>query len=396
MIIYNASSQSITCGVTILSQNLSFTVTFVYAFNQVEERISLWENLVDMQGTTPVSVHPWSVVGDFNQMLRTSHHSNHLSSRVDESGMSDANIALQDAELFEAQGKGLPFTWRNNQDDNPISTKIDHAFIDQSSAFPDSYADFLDPSQSDHAPCFFRMPSATRQVVKPFKFFHHVMDHPEYTGTKLKRPLRNLNKRHYSGITQRVRAQKVKVDELQRTLLTTPNVTTAREEHTERNTLNLLLNAESKYFKQRSRECWAEVGDRNTTFYHQTVSQHAARNHIHFLKGGADQTLFLLDDIKAHAADYFQAILGTMDLTYYSSTTKDLRSLLPFRCTELQQNYLKREVTAAEIKATLFSMPLNKSPGHDGYSVEFLRGSWDTVGEDITNAVWDFFGMGSS
>ncbi|KAF8114375.1 hypothetical protein N665_0039s0133 [Sinapis alba] len=356
-----------------------------------------------MQGSTPVSCYPWLVIGDFNQMMRSSHHSNHLSSRVDESGMSDANIALQDAELFEAQAKGLPFTWRNNQDDNPISTKIDHAFINQawSSAFPDSYADFLDPDQSDHAPCLFRMPSAKRRVVKPFKFFHHVMDHPEYNETvnaawncaqimgtdqfklvrslkMLKRPLRNLNKRHYSGITQKVKAQKIKVDNLQRTLLTTPNVNTAREEHSERNTLNLLLNAESKYFKQRSRVRWADVGDRNTTFYHQTVSQHAARNHIHFLKDGDDQTLFLLDDIKVHAAVYFQAVLGTTDLLYSPATTEDLSILLPFRCTELQQNYLKREVTAAEIKATLFSMPLNKSPGPDGYSVEFLRGSWDT------------------
>ncbi|KAF8116978.1 hypothetical protein N665_0013s0037 [Sinapis alba] len=357
-----------------------------------------------MQGNTPVSDHPWSVVGDFNQMLRTSHHSNHLSSRVDETGMTDANIALQDAQLFEAQAKGLPFTWRNNQDDNPISTKIDHAFINHAwfSAFPDSYAEFLDPSQSDHAPCFFRMPSATRKVVKPFKFFHHVMDHPEYTETvnaawdcsqivgtaqfklvrslkKLKRPLRNLNKRHYSGITQRVKAQKAKVDDLQRILLTTPNVSIAREEHSERNTLNLLLNAESKFFKQRSRVCWADVGDRNTTFYHQTVSQHAARNHIHFLKDGDDHSLFLLDDIKAHAADYFQAILGTTDLPLSYATTEELGSILPFRCTELRQDYLKREVTAAEIKATMFSMPLNKSPGPDGYSVEFFRGSWDTT-----------------
>nr|VDC90345.1 unnamed protein product [Brassica oleracea] len=339
MLIYNATSQSVTCGVTILSENISLTFTFVYGFNLVEERRCLWDSLVRMQEGSPVAAHPWSVLGDFNQMLRTSHHSNHISTLVDVAGMDDANLSLQDAQLFEAQVKGLPYTWRNMQDDNPISTKIDHAFINQawSSSFPDSYAEFLDPSQSDHAPCLFRMPSISRRIVKPFKFFHHVIDHPEYAGTvseswncgeivgtnqfklvrslkKLKRPLRSLNKRHFSGITQRVKAQKEIVDAHQRTLLTALNQNTAWEEHSERDKLNVLLTAEEKYYRQRSRVRWADVGDRNTPFYHKTVSQHASRNHIHYLKDSNDHLLFSTDAIKAHAADYFQGILGSTDL----------------------------------------------------------------------------------
>lgn len=261
----------------------------------------MWNNLVDLQTSSPVSSYPWSVLGDFNQMLHTSHHSNHLTSRVDVSGMDEANICLQDAQLLEAQAKSLPYTWRNSQDDSPISTRIDHAFINQawSTAFPDSYADFLDPSQSDHAPCLFRMPSIRRQIIKTF----HVIDHPEYawtvreawncsqfTGTdqfklvrslkSLKRPLRKLNKRHYSGVSQRVKEQREKVDTLQRSLLTTPDVSTAREEHVEREKLNVLLKAE-KFYRQMSRVRWADVGDRNTPFYLRTVSSHASRNHIY-------------------------------------------------------------------------------------------------------------------
>lgn len=234
----------------------------------------MWNSLVQLHDSSPVSTHPWDVLGDFNQMLRTSHHSNHLVSRVDVSGMDEANIGLQDAQLFEAQAKGVPYTWRNSQDASPISTRIDHALINQpwSSAFPDSYAEFLDPSQSDHAPCLFRMPSASRQVIKPFKFFHHVINHPEYAGTVrdawntemitgtdqyklmrslklLKRPLRSLNKRHFSGISQRVKEQKEKVDILQRALLTAANTSTAQEEHAERNRLNVLLKAEEKFYR---------------------------------------------------------------------------------------------------------------------------------------------------
>lgn len=41
-------------------------------------------------------------------------------------------------------------------------------------------ADFLDPLQSDHAPSLFRMPDLVHRSPKPFKFFHHIIDHPEY------------------------------------------------------------------------------------------------------------------------------------------------------------------------------------------------------------------------
>ncbi|KAH0872777.1 hypothetical protein HID58_070139, partial [Brassica napus] len=312
--VYQVTDQSMTCGISIPSENVNIT-----------DRSSLLSGLVALNASTPVSRCPWAVLGDFNQILRISHHSNHLSARVDTLEIEDINLALQEADLLKNKRK----------DDDPISTKIDHAFINQqwSDSFPDAYADFLDPSQSDHAPCLFRVPSLRRRVCKPFKFFHHVIDHPQYAdlvregwqfnqivGTnqfklvrsfKLLKPvLRGLNNRHYSGISQRVPV----VDSLQRALLTSPDTVTSREEHSQRAELNILLTAEGKFYRERSRVQWADVGDRNTVFYHRTVSQHVTRNHIHFLKDQNDQLIFTADDIKSHSASYFQSILGTTDL----------------------------------------------------------------------------------
>lgn len=68
-----------------------------------------------------------------------------------------------------------------------------------------------------------------------------------------------------------------------------------------------------------------------------------------------------MDEIKSHAADYFQDILGSTVLHS------------PPVSSNLQQNYLKLQVTAAEIKTTLFAMSLNRSLGTDGYLVEFIK-----------------------
>lgn len=294
--IYKATEKAVTCGVHILSENINLTITFVYGFNVVGERQALWNELVEISDTPALQNSTWTVLGDFNQILRLAHHSGYPSHVVDLSGMQEANEALQDAGLFEAQAKGTPFTWWNNNDQDPVSKRIDHVLVNQNWAyhFPDSYADFLEPGQFDHSPCIVKVPSLRRQSRKPFKFYHHIFDHPDYnsvvaaawnprsiTGSAqfklartmkmLKKDLRRINKRHFSGISERVKGQSAKVVGLQRQILTQPNSALAGEEHMERDKLNLLLNAEQKFFRQRSRIRWAVVGDRNTSFYHNTV-----------------------------------------------------------------------------------------------------------------------------
>ncbi|KAG7559114.1 Alpha/Beta hydrolase fold [Arabidopsis thaliana x Arabidopsis arenosa] len=386
IVVYQASAQLITCGFFIQSRSLNITVSFAYGHNLPEDRVSLWEEMKWINANSPVNRFPWAVVGDFNQILRTSQHSEYLYQVVDSSGIDDFNFALQDAELFEAQSKGLPFSWWNSQEDSPSAKKIDHALINQSwaSLFPDSYADFLEPLQSDHAACFFHVPSMHRSVRKPFKFFQHVMEHPEFLDSvtqawnpisiqgssqfklvrslrKLKIVLRLLNKRHYSGITQRVKAQAAKVANLQRLLLSSPDAQAAREEHQERALWQTLISAEERFFRQKSRVIWLHLGDRNTSFFHKSVSQRAARNHIHFLCDQNDRKIVDISEIKTFAASYFEGILGSTDLPISPVTVAQLQELLPFRCTDSHAQDLQKLVTPEEIKTVLFSMPLNKT-----------------------------------
>ncbi|VVA98877.1 unnamed protein product [Arabis nemorensis] len=119
LIVYQSLAQTVTCGIFIPAERVSFTVTFFYGFNSSDDRQSLWDELSILNATTPISRYLWAVVGNFNQILRVFQLSNSLEMDTD------------DAELFEAQAKGLQFSWWNNQDDNPISKKIDHAFINR-------------------------------------------------------------------------------------------------------------------------------------------------------------------------------------------------------------------------------------------------------------------------
>ncbi|KAG2314218.1 hypothetical protein Bca52824_017340 [Brassica carinata] len=205
-------------------------------FNEVESRCTIWQELESLNANTPVSSHPWEVIGDFNQIIRTT---------------------------IEAQAKGLTFSWWNNQDANPISKKIDHALINQSWAqhFSEGYTELLEPDQYVHAPILFHLPFVRRRAPKPFKFFNHSIDHPLFVETLrsawqpetivgtyqfkmvrslklLKKDLRGINKQHFN---------------LQRRLLTQPDSETASLEHEARAQWHTLSKAEAKFYHQRSR-----------------------------------------------------------------------------------------------------------------------------------------------
>ncbi|CAN6995847.1 unnamed protein product, partial [Brassica oleracea var. botrytis] len=65
LIVYDATAQSVTCGISILSESISITVTFVYGFNLVDERRNLWRGLTELHGSSPVSSYPWELISPF-------------------------------------------------------------------------------------------------------------------------------------------------------------------------------------------------------------------------------------------------------------------------------------------------------------------------------------------
>jgi hypothetical protein len=71
-----------------------------------------------------------------------------------------------------------------------------------------------------------------------------------------------------------------------------------------------------------------------------------------------------------------------------------IRNLIPTVISGDKAAKLEMEVTAEEIKATLFYMPSNKAPGPDGYTAEFFKASWPIVGEEVVAAIKGFFTSG--
>lgn len=71
-----------------------------------------------------------------------------------------------------------------------------------------------------------------------------------------------------------------------------------------------------------------------------------------------------------------------------------LEDIIPNRCTDLDRDSLIKEVTEEEIRVVLFAMSNNKSPGPDGYNVEFYKAAWFIIGKEFIIAVKSFLRKG--
>lgn len=73
------------------------------------------------------------------------------------------------------------------------------------------------------------------------------------------------------------------------------------------------------------------------------------------------------------------------------SYLSDLAPYAPKFVTDLQASLIERDISDSEILTTLKSMKKYKSPGPDGFNVNFFLLVWDIVGSDFTLAIQSFF-----
>lgn len=73
---------------------------------------------------------------------------------------------------------------------------------------------------------------------------------------------------------------------------------------------------------------------------------------------------------------------------------EELKGILNFECEEIDKMMLIQDVTEEDIKQVLFKMACGKSPGPDGYTMEFYKASWPVIGKEVVIAVRSFFEKG--
>ena len=64
---------------------------------------------------------------------------------------------------------------------------------------------------------------------------------------------------------------------------------------------------------------------------------------------------------------------------------------IPSLITQEDNERISNPSTEEEVKVVVFSLNVDNTSGHDGFSGLFFQKCWDTIGKDITRIVQDFF-----
>ncbi|CAA7013480.1 unnamed protein product [Microthlaspi erraticum] len=416
VVTYLKTPKIILIGVFNPVSNQSFTIAFIYAKNTREERVILWDLLRELSASSLVSSSPWLAMGDFNQILSISEAYSLVPVNLSLEGMMEFQDCLESCHLFDLSSRGCFYTWDNKSLTNPKARKLDRALINEAwqDEFPNSNALFDAPGSSDHSPCLVSLSSEVLRRKSRFNFFVFFTLHPEYrrlmdeawssvdiSGGSMfmlykrlretKLCCKGLNRSEFSNIQARSQEAFDKLEAIQRELLTEPSQGLFQQEAEARKTWVLFSAAEESFFKQKSRVRWLKEGDSNTGYFHRSVKANLSRNIIHHLRDSNGVKVSNTDQLKSMAVDYFRNLLGSPNTAVQPFSIEQIQELHPFQCGEEMTQLLSAIPTSEEIIKALFSLPKNKAPGPDGFTMEFFTSSWELVGNDLVAAVKTFF-----
>eukprot|EP00253_Pinus_taeda_P002292 PITA_02292 len=148
---------------------------------------------------------------------------------------------------------------------------------------------------------------------------------------------------------------------------------------------HMLLLREEASWRLKSIALWLKEGDRNTKFFHNFANARRRRNSIWKIEDGNGGFLFSQEDISNEAARFFQK-----QYKRNQSNAGDMlwaADLMPEMFDgSTYENFIK-PVTKEELLAIIKSSKKDKSPGPDGWPIEFFLHFYDLFKQDLLGMV---------
>ncbi|GKD85571.1 RNA-directed DNA polymerase, eukaryota, reverse transcriptase zinc-binding domain protein, partial [Tanacetum coccineum] len=147
------------------------------------------------------------------------------------------------------------------------------------------------------------------------------------------------------------------------------------------------LKDEESFLRQKSKVEWLKAGDRNSKYFHNVVKGRRNRNRISYVED-LEGNPFHGNSVGEQFVSHFKNVLGKSSKVL---PINDPSGLFRKKLSEADALYMVRNISDDEIKKALFDIDGNKAPGPDGFSSQFFKDAWNTVGDDVCRAVKDLF-----
>lgn len=260
--------------------------------------------------------------------------------------------------------------------------------------------------ESDHRPAIIQIRKTTEFGKKSFCFDHRlteregfkevVMDgwnsHPQGRFVSVSQRIRHCRhaisqwkKSNNTNSAKRIKALTALIDEAH-----SDPLVSLTEINQLRKDLIQAYRDEETFWRNKSRVQWLNFGDRNTRFFHASTKNRRTRNKIVSIQNHNGQEVFGNKDVATEVLRYYSEIFTSTQPDHIYESLRNLPHVVSEECNA----YLTREVTAAEVRASVFSIGPSRAPGLDGSTASFYQTYWDIVGPAVTEEVQHFFTTG--
>lgn len=147
-----------------------------------------------------------------------------------------------------------------------------------------------------------------------------------------------------------------------------------------------ILSKEEVFWKQKSREIWLQVGDKNNKFFHNVTKQRRNLNRITKLETQGNQMVGDPQIIRNEIIQFYSNLLNNLD----GSDLKEQRnflSVIPKEKTDEQNKTLNESFSYEEVSKALLELPSDKASGPDGFSTGFFKKCWHIIGAYLVAAL---------
>lgn len=248
---------------------------------------------------------PWSIIGDFNEILNNDEKLG--GPRRSESSFKPFAEMLSSCQMEELSSKGNRFIWAGKRWKKYIPCCLDRCFGNRAwrASFPNSNQTFVEKRGSEHRPVWVNLRANPAVQRGQFRFDRRLLHHPD----ALKEIVSSW-KNNKGGVSVSLkirRCRKVMSIWKRKKRVNAQDKIKSLQERLEwfqskpyscwfviQNIKKELMQAykeEEMFWRQKSRDKWLKLGDRNSKFFHLSVKVNRLRLHLVKLKDkeGRDQ-----------------------------------------------------------------------------------------------------------
>ncbi|XP_074278025.1 uncharacterized protein LOC141601629 [Silene latifolia] len=291
-------AQCINMRVNENSTKIVFKLSMVYAYNDINGRHELWNQLDNFANN---GVEPWLVCGDFNCVLA---HSERLGGSSSDAEIAEFQQCLTKCELVDSPAMGSLFTWNNKQEPaTRVYSRLDRVLINGkwSTRMTDMYAHFLPEGAFDHTSCVIKCRRQLATHNKPFKYYNmwgkaanfiNALSNwwdVQQQGTKmfclvkklkhLKLHLRNFNKEFFCDIENTSAMALKNLEYIQAQIVRNHgNADWIAKEIEAQQEYKELQAACTQFLSHKAKAAWIKDGDSNSKYFHGVIKSKFLRN----------------------------------------------------------------------------------------------------------------------